>query len=557
MSNHIWYKEYPQNINKEISIAEYTCIADAMNKTCSKYANAPVISCSLGLPGSTKEISFNELNTKASHFAAYLQGKLGLKKGDRIAIMLPNIWQFPIVTFAAHKIGLICVNTNPLYTPREMKHQFNDSGAETLVIVDVFMDKLEEIASETKIKNIIQVSLADELPFLIGGSINLLMKLKGAVPKHSLSVHTYRDTMVEGTKLQYKPVKMSLDDVAVLQYTGGTTGVAKGAMLTQGNILSNMMQIVEWAKVLNIGAGDVVLTALPLYHIFAFTVNFLTFMKMGGKLVLVPKPIPIDNTARLFAKFDFTVMTGVNTLFNALNHSEVFKGIAPKNLKLALAGGMALQDSVSREFQAITGRNITEGFGLTEASPVTHCNPLHITPPRGSIGLPLPSTDAKVVNEKGEEVDVGEEGELIIKGPQVMKGYWQREEETKNTIKNGWLWTGDMAKMDDKGYFYIIDRKKDLVIVSGFNVYPNEVEEVLVSHPKVLEAAVIGLPDPNSGEKVKAFIVKKDESLTEEELKAHATQNLTNYKRPKLYEFRKELPKSNVGKILRKDLRDT
>jgi len=438
-----------------------------------------------------------------------------------------------------------------------MQHQFKDSGATTLVILDVFMDKLEKIIKDTDIKNVVQVSIPDELPVLSGAIISTLIKLKGQIPSHSLKVHTYRQAMIEGMELEVEEADVNLDDLAILQYTGGTTGVAKGAMLSQRNIVSNMIQIQEWSKALDIGAGEVVLTALPLYHIFALTVNFLAFLTLGSRMILVPKPVPIKNTTSLFAKFDFTVMTGVNTLFNAMNHCPVFKENPPTKLKIALAGGMALQGSVSKEFQAITGIPITEGYGLTEASPVTHCNPVHVTPPPGSIGLPLPSTNSKVLNEKGVEVKHGEVGELCAKGPQVMQGYWQRDEETKKVIKDGWLWTGDMAKRDAEGYFFIVDRKKDMILVSGFNVYPNEVEEVLASHPKVLEAAVIGVEDEKAGEAVKAFIVKKDETLDETELAELCAENLTNYKRPKHYEFRKDLPKSNVGKILRKDLRET
>jgi long-chain acyl-CoA synthetase len=346
------------------------------------------------------------------------------------------------------------------------------------------------------------------------------------------------------------------DDIAVLQYTGGTTGVSKGAMLLQRNILANMAQIQNIAKGNILEGQEIVLTALPLYHIFALTVNFLAFLAMGQRMVLVPKPIPLDNLIKIFKKYPITVMTGINTLFNGLCNNSEFKTNPPKSLKIALGGGMAVQAAVNKQWQQLTGQPIVEGFGLTEASPVTHVNPLNDNLRVGSVGVPVASTESKIVGEDGKEMPIGEPGELIIKGPQIMAGYWQRPDETAKTLKNGWLWTGDIAKRDADGFFYIVDRKKDMILVSGFNVYPNEVEDVIVMHPKVLEAAVIGVPDDKSGEAVKAYVVAKDKSLTADELRKHCSEQLTGYKRPRYFEFRDNLPKSNIGKIIRRELRD-
>lgn len=543
-----WLKQYPESVNHRIEVQEGFHIAALIEETCQKFASNTALSC-MGA-----DLSFRQYERLSSDFASYLQGEAGLKKGDRFAIMLPNIMQFPIALLAAAKVGAVCVNTNPLYTPREMKHQFADSGAKAIIIMDMFLDKLEEIISETAIETVVVTSIGDQLPAWKGGLVNLVLKLKGQIPKASLRCTSFKEALSRGSSRTYVKPQIKLDDLAVLQYTGGTTGVSKGAMLSHRNIISNVRQIQEWAKPYIARGDETILTALPLYHIFALSVNFLSFLTMGGRMILVPKPVPIINTVKIFKKYRITVMTGINTLFNALNNSEEFKKLAPRSIKIALAGGMALQSSVAKAFQSITGTHVLEGFGLTEASPVTHCNPMDKLVP-SSIGVPLPSTDARVVDENGRDVPLGEVGELIVKGPQVMLGYWQRDDETANSIRDGWLYTGDMVRMDEKGFFYVVDRKKDMILVSGFNVYPNEVEDVLASHPKVLEAAVIGVPDPNSGEAVKAHVVKKDQSLTEEELRAHCEKYLTGYKRPRHYSFETELPKSNVGKILRRKLR--
>ncbi len=546
---HAWLKQYPEQVAPMIDIPGDLTIATLIENTCKKYEKRTALTC-MG-----QSLSFKEFDQKANDFAGFLQNDARLGKGDRIAIMLPNIIQFPIALLAATKIGAICVNTNPLYTPREMKHQFKDSGAKVLVILNFFVDKLEEIIKDTDIETVIVTSIGDQFGLLKGLIVDTVLQFKGEVPKHNLKVHTFKEALAVGRRKAIVRPKVTLDDLAILQYTGGTTGPSKGAMLTHRNVIANVKQIQAWASPYVNEGEEVILTALPLYHIFALTVNFLAFLTLGGEMILVPKPVPIQNTVDLFKKYRITVMTGINTLYNAFNNNADFKANPPKTLKFALAGGMALQPSVGEEFKRITGTRIVEGYGLTEASPVTHCNPIHLNIPFGSIGVPLPSTDAEIRDDNGRPLGVGEVGELVIKGPQVMKGYWQRDDETKNSIRDGWLFTGDMAKMDEKGLFYIVDRKKDMVLVSGFNVYPNEIESVLASHPKVLEVAVIGIPDAHSGEAVKAFIVKKDESLTEEELRRFSEKEFTGYKRPRHYEFRKELPKSNVGKILRRELR--
>ncbi len=546
----IWLKQYPKGVPSDIEVPPNKTIVDHFQDSCKRFADKPALSCM----GTT--ITFRQLDRLSDRFASYLQNVVGLKKGDRLAIQLPNIIQFPVVFLAAQKIGVICVNTNPLYTPREMKHQFDDSGCIAIVIMDMFIDKLEKILHETKIKTVISTSIGDQLPLWKGFAINQVLKLKGQIPKHHLTVMPFREALKHGDGKAYTRPHVDLDDVAILQYTGGTTGLAKGAMLTQRNILANGAQIQAWARTLLVDGEETVLTALPLYHVFALSVNFLAFLNMGSHSILVPKPVPIENLVVIFKKYRITALTGVNTLFNALNNNKNFKQLAPKTIKIALAGATALQESVNKSWQRITGVQIMQGFGLTEASPVTHCQPIVGESPANSIGVPLPSTYAKVVDEQGNEVATGESGELLIKGPQVMKGYWNNQQETANSIRDGWLWTGDMAKCDENGYFYIVDRKKDMILVSGFNVFPNEVEAVLASHPKVLEAAVIGIPDSSCGEAVKAFVVPKDPTLTVDELREFCKDQLTNYKRPRSYEFRKDLPKTNVGKILRRELRD-
>ena len=555
----IWLRSYSKDVPADISFGDLTSITDCLERAFQRFDRRPAISCMDAM------VTYGELQMAVNRFASFLQNTLGIKKGDRIAIMLPNVMQFAISELAALKIGAICVNTNPLYTPREMRHQFIDSGVQTIVIMDLFVSKLEEIISDTKISNVIITSIGDQLPAWKGLILKTAMHLKKQVPAYSLKGWSFKEALTTAQSKALVVPSLKLDDIAILQYTGGTTGVSKGAMLSHRNILANMLQIQAITKGCLEQGNETVLTVLPLYHVFALSVNFLTFLADGQHLILVPKPTPIENTTKLFSQYRITVMTGVNTLFNTLNNSASFKTIAPTSLKVVVAGGMALQDNVNKTFQSITGVPITEGFGLTECSPVTHVNPVHGANPLGSIGLPLPSTFAKIVGDDGRSLLPGETGELAVKGPQVMAGYWNRDDETRTMIKDGWLWTGDVARMDERGYFYIVDRKKDMILVSGFNVYPSEVEEVLCSHPQVLEAAVIGVPDKSSGEAVKAFIVLKNPGsievgLTDSitlDLRRHCKEALTGYKCPRQYEFREALPKSNVGKILRRELRVT
>jgi len=548
--DHAWTQYYASDAPTKLDFSTSSSVASTIEAACRRFANNPAVTAM------DTTLTYRQLDRLANRFAAFLQHEIGLKKGDRLAIMMPNVLQFPIAFLAAQKIGVICVNTNPLYTPREMRHQFSDSGATAIVIMDLFLDKLEEILKETGIKHVISTSIVDQLPAWKGFAFKAFMRFKKIVPKHNLKVHSFRKAISTGDESRLERPELGLDDIALLQYTGGTTGISKGAMLTQRNILANMQQIrhAAWGQVEE--GAETVLTALPLYHIFALTVNFLSFLAMGEHLILVPKPVPISNTVKIFKKYNITVMTGVNTLYNSISNDKEFKQLGIRSIKFALAGGMALQESVAKAWQLITGNRIVEGFGLTESSPVTHVNPLGQTPRTGSIGVPVLGTDARVVNDKGETMSVGEPGELIIKGPQVMAGYWQRPDETSNALKDGWLLTGDIAKIDQDGYFFIVDRKKDMILVSGFNVYPNEIEEVIASHPKVLEAAVVGLPDASTGESVNAFVVPKDPGLTIEELRTFCRDQLTGYKRPRHIEIRSSLPKTNVGKILRRELRD-
>ena len=545
-----WSQYYASDAPTKLDFGKVKTISAAIESACLRFANQSAVTAL------DTTLTYRQLDRLASKFAAYLQQDLGLKKGDRLAIMLPNVLQFPIAFLAAQKIGVICVNTNPLYTPREMRHQFADSGVTAIVIMDLFLDKLEAVIKDTQIKHVIATNVADQLPVWKGFAVKAVMRFKKLIPKHNLIVHSFRHGLALGNESKLERPDIGLDDIALLQYTGGTTGLSKGAMLTQRNILANVQQIRHacWGQIEE--GSETVLTALPLYHIFALTVNFLAFLAMGEHLILVPKPVPIANTIKIFKKHNITLVTGVNTLYNSINNDKEFRKLSIRSVKFALAGGMALQESVSKAWQQITGNRIVEGFGLTESSPLSHLNPLGQPPRKGSIGVPVLGTDSMVVDEKGMQVAIGEPGELLIKGPQVMAGYWQRADETANTVKSGWLWTGDIAKMDADGYFFIVDRKKDMILVSGFNVYPNEIEEVIAAHPKVVEAAVIGLPDKTSGESVHAYVVAKDPSLSIEELRNWCKDQLTGYKRPRHIEFRESLPKTNVGKILRRELRD-
>jgi long-chain acyl-CoA synthetase len=550
----LWLKNYPSSVHADLSPDAEVSIPQFFLK----HLNAQNRSAALHCMG--YEISYAELHRLSDQFASYLQNHVGLKKGDRLAIVLPNVIQFPVVFFAAQKLGIICVPTNPQYTPSEMLHQFKDSGAKAIVILNLFLDKLDKIIQETEITTVITTEVNDFFPYLKSKVVSFVMNYRGQkTPKHSLKVIKYRKCLAEGSKLfsKTKLVLPNIDptDTALLQYTGGTTGISKGAILTHKNLVSNISQVRSWIDPYLEEGKEVVLTALPIFHIFGLTINSLVFLSRGDKLVLIPKPIPIENTVQAFEKHQISIVLGVNTLFNALNNSKRFKSLAPKNIKFSMAGGMALQESVAKKWEEITGNRLMQGFGLTEASPVTHVVPLEGQWPSGSIGVPMPGTEIKILAENGVEVPMGEAGELCVKGPQVMAGYWNKPDETQNVLTHGWLKTGDIARMDEQGFFFIVDRKKDMILVSGFNVFPNEIEEAISKHPKVLEVAVVGVPHKTAGEVVKAFVIPKDPSLTETELKSYCRERLVTYKVPRSFEFKDSLPKSNVGKILRRELR--
>lgn len=548
----IWLKNYPEKVPQEIDFEGINSIKQLIEERFKRFAGKSAYHC-MG-----KNLSYSEVDTQSKAFACYLTEKLGLKKGDRIAIQLPNVLQFPIAFFGAIRAGLIVVNTNPLYTEREMEHQFKDSGAKAIVILANFADKLEKILPKTSIKHVMITELGDSLGFPKSLIVNKVVKhIKKMVPNYHLPQATRLNQCVAwGRGKRLKTVDIELEDVAILQYTGGTTGVAKGAELTNKNLLANMLQIRCWMLPVLEEGKEKVLTPLPLYHVFSFTVNCLAMLSFGAESILITNPRDIPGFIKEMDKHPFTVMTGLNTLFNALMNHPDFKKLDFSQLKISVAGGMAMQKSVIEQWNKMTGTPIAEGYGLTETSPVLCCNPIDGSEKVGTIGMPLPSTDIKIVDDEGNEVPIGEAGELCAKGPQVMKGYWKRPEETEKVLdSDGWLKTGDIACVTEEGYFKIVDRKKDMILVSGFNVYPNEIEDLVAKMPEVLEVAAIGVPDEKSGEVVKIFVVKKEESLTAEQILAYCKENLTGYKRPKMVEFRKELPKSNVGKILRKELR--
>ena len=551
-----WLARYPKAVPHTVDeqIMRYDSLVQAFEEACEKYATQPAFS------NTGKTLTFSEINRKANCFAAFLQNDLRLKKGDRIAIQLPNLLQYPVALFGALKAGLIVVNTNPLYTEREMKHQFNDSGCVAIVILANFAYQLEKVLPETQIKHVIVTEVGDLLGFPKRQLVNFVVKkIKKMVPDFSLSGSTaFSEAMARGAEFAYKPVAISDEDIAFLQYTGGTTGIAKGAMLTHRNMIANMEQIRAWMLPALVEGAETAVCALPLYHIFALSLNGLALGQYGVHNILITNPRDIDGLIKEIKKYPVSLMNGVNTLFNALMHNAEFSKLDFSKLKISVGGGMALQKAVVNRWFQITQSKIIEGYGLTETSPVATCNPTDGTDQVGTIGLPLPSTDVKIVDENGNEVSPGEIGEICVKGPQVMKGYWQRDDETKNVmLPDGWLKTGDIAASQPDGFFKIVDRKKDLIIVSGFNVYPNEVEDVLAMMPEVQEVAAIGVASERSGEVVKVFIVKKDPKLTAEAVTAFARERLTSYKVPKQIEFRNELPKTNVGKILRRALKET
>ncbi len=548
-----WLASYPAGVPQQIDPDEYPSIVSVLQSSLEKYRDRPAFS-NMG-----RSITYAEVDKYSRQFAAYLLGELKLKKGDRVAIMMPNCLQYPIAIFGVLRAGLTVVNTNPMYTARELKHQLVDSGASVILVFDNFAKTVQDVVPETSVKQVITTGLGDMLPFPKGAVVNFVLKyVKKMVPEYDIpgSVR-FKNTLTLGQMHTLPAVDIASQDIAFLQYTGGTTGVAKGAMLTHRNLVANMLQSNAWISANTREGAEIIITALPLYHIFALTANCLVFMKLGGQNHLITNPRDMPGFVKELSTIPFTAITGVNTLFNGLLNTPGFDKIDFSHLRLTLGGGMAVQRSVAERWKKATGCTLVEAYGLTETSPAACMNPLDLPEYNGAIGLPIPSTDACLKDEENRTLPQGEVGELCIKGPQVMKGYWQRPEETAHSIdSDGWLHTGDIARVDESGFFYIVDRKKDMILVSGFNVYPNEVEDVIAMMPGVLEVAAVGVLDDKSGEAVKVVIVKKDPNLTAEQVKAHARENLTGYKQPKFVEFRTELPKTNVGKILRRELRD-
>ena len=550
-----WLANYPQGVPADIDPDAYASINDVARQAIDKHRDRQAYH-SMG-----KELSYGELDALVDNFASYLLNDLKLSKGDRVAIMMPNCLQQPIATFGVLRAGLVVVNVNPLYTARELKHQLVDSGANTIVVIDNFGHTLAEIIDETAIKHVVTTGLGDMLGGLKGRLVNFVVKhVKKMVPAfHIAHAVRFRDALSKGARNKPPAVSVNNREIAFLQYTGGTTGVAKGAMLTHRNLIANMLQASAWISGSVTPGKEIIITALPLYHIFAMTANGLVFMELGAKNVLITNPRDMPGFVKELNKHKFTAFTGVNTLFNGLLNTPGFSDIDFSTLRLTLGGGMAVQRSVADRWKQTTGCTLAEAYGLTETSPAVCINPLTIPEYNGSIGLPVPSTHICIKDEDGQTLPMDGEaiGELCVKGPQVMDGYWKRDDETAKVMDaEGWLHTGDMARIDPSGFAYIVDRKKDMILVSGFNVYPNEVEDVIAAMPQVAEVAAVGVADEHSGEAVKVVIVKKDSSLTADQVKAYAKENLTGYKRPHIVEFRSELPKTNVGKILRRELRD-
>ena len=548
---YVWLKHYPKGVPYEINPDRYTSLLELMDEAFRKFANLPAYA-NMG-----KLITFQELDALSRQFGAYLQS-LGLQKGDRIAIQMPNLLQYPVLMFGAFRAGFIVVNTNPLYTPREMEHQFRDAGVKAIVILANFAHNLQKVLPNTGIKHVIVTEIGDMLSFPMKQIVNLVVKhVKKMVPAYSLpGAVSLADALQKGTAVTLKPVQMGGKDIAFIQYTGGTTGVSKGATLTHRNIIANVEANYEWMKPCMNEQQNVIITALPLYHIYSLTVNALSALKSGMLNVLITNPRDMKAFLKDLKKYKFTCITGVNTLYNGLLNQPDFANLDFRSLRITSAGGMALQTAVAQKWAKVTGIVPAEGYGLSETSPVLASNAIDGTARIGTIGVPWPSTQLKIVKDDGTDAAPGESGEIWARGPQVFPGYWNRPEETAKVFSGDWFKTGDIGEMDEEGFFRIVDRKKDMIIVSGLKVFPNEVEEVVSKCPGVLEVACIGVPDDKSGECVKLFVVKKDPSLTEEEVKAFCKENLTNYKRPRLVEFRNDLPKSNVGKILRRELRE-
>lgn len=549
----VWLQSYPQGIPEFVELDRYKSLAHMFDECAEHYSHLPAFA-NMGAC-----LSFSELNIESYNFAAYLQAELGLQKGERVAIMLPNLLQFPVAMYGALRAGLVAVNVNPLYTSYELGHYLKDSGAKAIVILENFADVLAEVVEDSPVEHVILTRVGDMLGFPKSAIVNLVLKyVQHKIPKYKLdNVIPFNEVLALGQQRQLVKPDLTKDDLAFLQYTGGTTGLAKGAMLTHGNLLANVSQAGAWLKPILEESKEIVITALPLYHIFSLTANCFTFTRIGGLNYLITNPRDMKGFVKELSKVKFSVITGVNTLFNGLLNTDGFTDLDFSHLKVTLGGGMAVQESVAEEWQQVTGCVLAEAYGLTETSPAVTINPYNLEKYNGTIGLPIPNTEISIQDDDGNHLGIEEVGELCVRGPQVMKGYWNRPEETKDALsEDGWLRTGDVAMVNEQGFVRIVDRKKDMILVSGFNVYPNEIENVVAAHTGVLEAAAIGVEDEESGEVVKLFIVKKDPTLTEEDILDHCKDRLTRYKWPKHIEFREELPKTNVGKILRRALRD-
>ena len=547
----IWLKHYPKGVPAEIDINEYKSVRDVFEESATKFATRPAFTC-MG-----KSITFADLDRLSAAFGVYLQAN-GCKKGTRVALMMPNILQYPVCLFGALRAGCTVVNVNPLYTARELEHQLTDSGAEVIVVVENFARTVAEVLGRTKVRRVIVTSIGELLGFK-GIIVDLVLRhVKKMIPAWSLpEAVRLSDALAAGRTGKLERVPLAHDDIAFLQYTGGTTGVAKGAVLLHRNIVANLLQARAWLRPFLSNEREIVLTPLPLYHIFSLTANCLTFMTLGGENILIPNPRDIPGFVKEMGKYKSTVITGVNTLFNALLNNPEFGKLDFSSLRIALGGGMAVQEAVAIKWKQVTGSPLIEAYGLTETSPAATINPLDLPAYNGTIGLPISSTEITLRDDAGKDVALGQPGEICIRGPQVMAGYWNRPDETAKVMTaDGFFMSGDIGVMDERGFVKIVDRKKDMILVSGFNVYPNEIEGVVAMHPGVLECAAVGVPDTKSGEAVKLFVVKKDANLTADDVLKHCREHLTGYKMPRDVEFRTELPKSNVGKILRRELRD-
>jgi len=550
--NRIWLSQYPEGIPPDVDVKAYASLKEILERSCARFAGLPAYG-NMGV-----SITYRELDEASRAFGAYLQKVAGVKRGERVAIMLPNLLQYPIALFGALRAGMTVVNTNPLYTARELEHQLKDSGAVAIVVLENFAATLQQVLPRTAVRTVITTQVGDLFPAVKRLLTNFVVKhVKKMVPTWSIPGTTsFSDALAAGRAQTLDDVALTLDDIAFLQYTGGTTGVAKGAMLTHGNLVANLQQVAAWIARDFADGKEVAVIPLPLYHVFALTVN-MVFMKTGAHTILITNPRDLPAFVKTLKHTPFTAMIGVNTLYNALLNTPAFAEVDVKQIKLIAAGGMAVQRAVAERWKAATGVPIVEGYGLTETSPIAICNPMNIKDWTGNIGVPIPNTEAVILDDDGRQMPLGDVGEICIRGPQVMKGYWNRPDETAKVFtEDGWFRTGDMGFMDAKGCVKITDRKKDMIIVSGFKVFPNEIEDVVMLHPGVLEVAAVGVPDPKSGEAVKIFVVPKDPALTEQDLLAHCRQHLTGYKVPKAIELRSEpLPKTNIGKILRRELR--